>query len=105
MYLNNRIAPVTFPVATSNIPRPVPPQPWYMTHMSAAAVGGMLPFGAIFVELFFVLSSLWTDKYYYVFGFLLLAFVILINTCAEITIVLTYFQLCGEDYNWYVLAC
>ncbi|ETK82395.1 hypothetical protein L917_11964 [Phytophthora nicotianae] len=100
-YFGFRKAPITFPVATSNIPRPVPPQPWYMTHMSAAAVGGVLPFGAIFVELFFVLSALWTDKYYYVFGFLLLAFLILINTCAEITIVLTYFQLCSEDYNWW----
>ncbi|CAI5717095.1 unnamed protein product [Hyaloperonospora brassicae] len=100
-YFGFKTAPITFPVATSNIPRPIPPQPSYMTHMSAAAVGGILPFGAIFVELFFVLSSLWTDKYYYVFGFLLLAFVILINTCAEITIVLTYFQLCAEDYNWW----
>lgn len=91
----------SFPVATSNIPRPVPPQPWYMSHLVTAGIGGILPFGAIFVELFFVLTSLWTDRYYYVFGFLLLAFVILIYTCAEITIVLCYFQLCGEDYNWW----
>jgi hypothetical protein len=32
------------------------------------------------------------DQYYYVFGFLLLVFVILVVTCAEITIVLCYFQ-------------
>ncbi|DAZ92417.1 TPA: hypothetical protein N0F65_000201 [Lagenidium giganteum] len=92
---------ISFPVATSNIPRPVPPQPWYMSNSASAAVGGVLPFGAIFVELFFVLSSLWTNQYYYVFGFLLLSFVILVQTCAEITIVLTYFQLCAEDYNWW----
>lgn len=72
-----------------------------MTNMVAAVVGGVLPFGAIFVELFFVLSSIWTDKYYYVYGFLLISFFILINTCAEVTIVLTYFQLCAEDYKWY----
>ena len=41
------------------------------------------------------------DQYYYVFGFLLLVFVILAVTCAEITIVLTYFQLCAEDYRWW----
>ncbi|KAF0716280.1 Aste57867_2923 [Aphanomyces stellatus] len=90
-----------FPVATSNIPRPIPLQPWYMTNVMTAAVGGILPFGAIFVELFFVLTSIWTDRYYYVYGFLLLSFLILIGTCMEITIVLTYFQLCGEDYNWW----
>ncbi len=41
------------------------------------------------------------DQYYYVFGFLLLVFVILAVTCAEITIVLCYFQLCAEDYHWW----
>jgi len=64
-------------------------------------VGGILPFGAVFVELYFILSSLWLDQYYYVFGFLLLVFSILLVTCAEITIVLCYFQLCGEDYRWW----
>ncbi|RQM24173.1 hypothetical protein B5M09_008300 [Aphanomyces astaci] len=92
---------IEFPVSTSNIPRPIPLQPWYMTNAMTAAVGGILPFGAIFVELFFVLTSIWTDHYYYVYGFLLLSFVILLGTCMEITIVLTYFQLCGEDYNWW----
>ena len=58
--------------------------------------GGVLPFGACFVELFFIMSSIWMDQYYYVFGFLLLVYVILGVTCAEITIVLDYFQLCSE---------
>lgn len=30
-----------------------------------------------------------------------LSFIILIITCAEITIVLCYFQLCSEDYLWW----
>lgn len=30
-----------------------------------------------------------------------LVYVILVLTCAEITIVLCYFQLCGEDYRWW----
>jgi transmembrane 9 superfamily protein 2/4 len=36
-----------------------------------------------------------------VFGFLMLVVVILVITCAEISIVLCYFQLCAEDYNWW----
>ena len=36
------------------------------------------------------------DQYYYVFGFLLLVYIILAITCAEITTVLCYFQLCSE---------
>merc|ERR1711976_48755 len=48
-----------------------------------------------------ILSSLWLNKFYYVFGFLALGFVILVITCAEISIVMVYFQLCYEDYRWW----
>ena len=39
---------------------------------------------------------MWQHQFYYLFGFLALVFLILIITCAEITIVLCYFQLCSE---------
>lgn len=90
-----------FPTITQNIPRPVPAQPWHLNSAVVCVVGGLLPFGCCFVELFFVLSSIWMDQYYYVFGFLLLVYVILAVTCAEISVVLTYFQLCAEDYGWW----
>lgn len=92
---------IEFPVVTSNIPRQIPEQPWYLNPSLTCLLGGVLPFGACFVELFFVMSSIWMDQYYYVFGFLLLVYVILGVTCAEITIVLNYFQLCAEDYRWW----
>merc|ERR1719343_828422 len=92
---------IEFPVNTSNIPRQIPDQPWYMGIAFTMAVGGILPFGACFVELHFILASVWMDQYYYVFGFLLLVFIILIVTCAEITVLFCYFQLCGENYHWW----
>jgi transmembrane 9 superfamily member 2/4 len=91
--------PIEFPVITQNIPRQLPDQPWYLNPFLTALLGGVLPFGACFVELFFIMSSIWMDQYYYVFGFLLLVYIILAVTCAEITIVLNYFQLCSEDYR------
>ena len=35
--------------------------------------------------------------------FFLIIFIIIFQviTCAEITVVFTYFQLCSEDYNWW----
>jgi transmembrane 9 superfamily protein 2/4 len=90
----------THPRMTS-MPRPIPEQPWYLGTAFTIVLGGILPFGACFVELFFILSSMWMDQYYYVFGFLLLVFFILCVTCAEITMVLVYFQLCAEDYHWW----
>ena len=77
------------------------PQPWYLSVWFTTTVGGILPFGACFVELFFILSSMWMDQYYYVFGFTGLVFIILVATCCEITIVLCYFQLCSENHRWW----
>jgi len=99
-YLGYKRPPIDFPTKTNLIPRAIPPQPWYMTPLFSILVGGILPFGAVFIELFFILSSVWLHQYYYVFGFLLIVLLILLITCAEITIVMCYFQLCGEDYNW-----
>lgn len=92
---------IEYPVVTSNIAREIPIQPWYMSPWVVCLLGGVLPFGACFVELFFIMSSIWMDQYYYVFGFLLVVYVILAITCAEITVVLCYFQLCCEDYHWW----
>ena len=89
------------PVRINQIPRQVPEQVWYMQPTFSVIVGGVLPFGAVFIELFFILSSIWLHQFYYVFGFLLLVFLILIITCAEITMVMCYFQLCAEDYHWW----
>jgi transmembrane 9 superfamily protein 2/4 len=100
-HLGFRKEPFEFPAAFSKIPRPIPRAPWYLSITFTVTIGGILPFGACFVELFFILSSMWMDQYYYVFGFTFLVFCILLITCAEITIVLLYFQLLAEDYQWW----
>ncbi|KAJ3693342.1 hypothetical protein LUZ60_008822 [Juncus effusus] len=89
------------PVKTNKIPRQIPEQAWYMNPVFSILIGGILPFGAVFIELFFILTSIWLNQFYYIFGFLFLVFIILIVTCAEISIVLCYFQLCSEDYLWW----
>jgi hypothetical protein len=50
---------------------------------------------------FYVLSSIWLHQFYYLFGFLLLVLIILFLTCCEVALVLTYLQLCSEDYHWW----
>jgi len=100
-YFGMKKAPVEFPVRTNQIPRQIPDQAWYMQPAFSILIGGILPFGAVFIELFFILSSLWLHQFYYMFTFLFIVFVILVLTCAEITIVLCYFQLCSEDYHWW----
>jgi transmembrane 9 superfamily protein 2/4 len=61
---------------------------------------GILPFGAIFIELFFIMNSLWSNRIYYMFGFLFLSFGLLVVTSAAVTIMMIYFILCAENYHW-----
>ncbi|KAF8388820.1 hypothetical protein HHK36_025500 [Tetracentron sinense] len=100
-YLGFKKPVIEDPVKTNKIPRQIPEQAWYMKPVFSVLIGGILPFGAVFIELFFILTSIWLNQFYYIFGFLFIVFVILLITCAEITIVLCYFQLCSEDYNWW----
>ena len=100
-YIGSKKPAIEDPVKTNKIPRQIPEQAWYMNPAFSILIGGILPFGAVFIELFFILTSIWLNQFYYIFGFLFLVFAILIVTCAEITIVLCYFQLCSEDYLWW----
>jgi len=100
-YLGFKKSAPSQPVEVALISRAIPVQPWYMHPIVSIMMGGVLPFGAVFIELYFILSSIWLQKFYYLFGFLFIVFLILVITCSEITIVMCYFLLCSEDYNWW----
>lgn len=95
------IQPLEHPVRTNQIPRQIPDQSIYTQPIPGIIMGGVLPFGCIFIQLFFILNSLWSSQMYYMFGFLFLVFWILVITCSETTILLCYFHLCAEDYHWW----
>ncbi|VEN51337.1 unnamed protein product [Callosobruchus maculatus] len=92
---------IEHPVRTNQIPRLIPEQSIYTQAIPGIIMGGVLPFGCIFIQLYFILKSIWSSQMYYMFGLLFLVFIILVITCAETTILLCYFHLCAEDYHWW----
>jgi transmembrane 9 superfamily protein 3 len=88
------------PCRISPIPRPIPEKKWFMEPSVIVMIGGVLPFGSIFIEMYFIFTSFWAYKIYYVYGFMLLVFLILIIVTICVTIVCTYFLLNAEDYRW-----
>lgn len=100
-YLGFKKEVIENPVRTNQIPRQIPNQYFYTKRTPGIIMGGVLPFGCIFIQLFFILNSIWSHQFYYMFGFLSVVYLILIITCTETTILLCYFHLCSEDYRWW----
>eukprot|EP00727_Mastigamoeba_balamuthi_P010836 m51a1_g6375 Transmembrane 9 superfamily member 3 (579) ;mRNA; f:137850-140246 len=84
----------------SQYPQPVPEHQWYEGRTACIVLGGLLPFGAVFIEMFFVFAGLWHYKYYYVYGFLLLVYLVLLVVTACVNVIATYYLLNTEDYRW-----
>ncbi|MCJ1330258.1 hypothetical protein MMC10_006941 [Thelotrema lepadinum] len=99
-WIGFRQPPFSSPVRTNQIPRQIPPTHNYLKPLASMLWVGALPFGAIFVELFFIMNSIWFDRIYYMFGFLFICYGILTVTCAAVTIMFVYYLLCSENYRW-----
>lgn len=90
-----------FPCRVNAIPRPIPEDvPWYGKPAGLIPLAGLLSFGSIFIELYYVLTSLWNYKFYHVYGFLLGVFCILAIVVGMSSIIVVYFCLNAENYLW-----
>ncbi|PKK70189.1 hypothetical protein RhiirC2_660642 [Rhizophagus irregularis] len=76
----------------------------YAESLVVIALGGILPFASIFIEIYFIFSSFWAYKIYYVYGFMLFVFIILLIVTACVTIVSTYILLNSEDHRWHWMS-
>jgi len=88
------------PCRVNPVARPIPEKKWFMEPSVIIFLGGILPFGSIFIEMYFIFTSFWAYKIYYVYGFMLLVFLILATVTVCVTIVCSYFLLNAEDYRW-----
>ena len=89
------------PCRVNAIPRPIPEEvPWYGKPSGLVPLAGLLSFGSIFIELYYILTSLWNYKFYHVYGFLLGVYSILTIVVGMTSIIVVYFCLNAENYHW-----
>jgi transmembrane 9 superfamily protein 2/4 len=92
---------VEFPTNTSKNPRPIPAAPWYTSTPLTVALAGLFPFVPCFFEIFETLETVWADTFDPFYGFFFFLCMVAVTLAAEITLLLTYFQLVREDYRWW----
>ncbi|RKO96230.1 hypothetical protein CAUPRSCDRAFT_8384, partial [Caulochytrium protostelioides] len=94
----------SFPCRVHPIPRPVPrpPERGTLTRMPFVTIAaGLLPFGSIFIEMYFIFTSFWAYKIYYVYGFMLFVLGILCIVTACVAVVAVYVLLNAEEHRWH----
>lgn len=96
----NQSRPFRAPVRTNKIPREIPPCPVYKSPLVLAVVSGLIPFSAIYLEMYFLFSAVWGHKVFQVYEMLAIVFIILIIVTLITTVSAIYFQLVSENYLW-----
>eukprot|EP00658_Telonema_sp_P-2_P023752 TRINITY_DN19525_c0_g2_i9.p1 TRINITY_DN19525_c0_g2~~TRINITY_DN19525_c0_g2_i9.p1 ORF type:complete len:457 (-),score=141.29 TRINITY_DN19525_c0_g2_i9:235-1605(-) len=64
-------------------------------------LSGLLPLTVLFMELRFIMASIWMGVVYYVFGFLSITVLLWTLTVALTSFVVVYYKLCAENYHWW----
>ena len=95
------------PCRVTAIPRPLPlsERAWWGKGRGwgvLSLIGGILPFGAIFTELYFVLEAVVEgERAGITWELLLFVFLVYCVTCGLVSVALTYCTLVVEDYRWW----
>lgn len=90
----------TFPCRVHHLKRPIPTKHWAFTPAMIVA-SGLVPFGCLFIEMYFILSAVWShNKIYYVYGFMFAILLLLSLVIVCVSITCTYVLLNSEDYRW-----
>ena len=63
-YFGYKQESIEFPTVTSTIARAIPPPQPLLHPMVGMIAAGIVPFAAAYVELFFIMTSLWMDQFY-----------------------------------------
>ena len=61
-YLGYRSQEIEIPTSIAKEYRPIPRQSWYLHPSLSILLGGILPFGAVSIEVFFMMSALWRHE-------------------------------------------
>merc|ERR1719343_1934705 len=84
----------SFPCRVHHLKRPIPTKHWLFTP-AMTATAGLVPFGCLFIEMYFILSAVWShNKIYYVYGFMLAILFLLCLVIVCVSITCTYVLLC-----------
>ncbi|KAI9072697.1 hypothetical protein K1719_045344 [Acacia pycnantha] len=89
------------PSTTKRHPREIQWLAWYRRTPCQMFIGGLVPFGAVVLQLHQLYASMWGYKIYTFPSMLFVTFITVILITALVNIGLTYIQISVEDHEWW----
>ena len=100
-FLGIKSKKIKIPCKYNKIPTFIPKKPWYLHYKFLTFITGIISFGTVFLEFYYVMSALWKHQIYFMATFLWISLLTFILVCGEVSIIIVYFNLCYGDYNWW----
>ncbi|KAJ9554346.1 hypothetical protein OSB04_018391 [Centaurea solstitialis] len=97
----NRASNFGAPCRTSKCPREIPQQRWYRGVLPQMALAGVLPFSAVYIQLYYIFATVWGHRIYTLYSIMSVVFFLVLVITALVSVALTYFQLAVEDHEWW----
>ena len=83
------------------VPSVIPEKPWYLHYKFLVIFTGLIGFATIFIELNYVMASLWRHQIYFMATFLWVSMFLFVIITGEMSILVVFWNLCYGDYNWW----
>lgn len=91
-----------FPSSASPTSRPIPkPNDVTIPEFGATVIIVSCPLGVALVEFLSLMDNLWLGQYYFVFGLTSISWLLMCISCAEVCVLMVYFQLSLENHRWW----
>lgn len=88
------------PCKTNRVSREIPPGSTLSSLPVLVLAGATLSFSSIYIEVYYIFTSIWGPRLYLLFGMLAISFTMLLIVTGSVSIAATYFKLCEEDWKW-----
>ena len=92
---------ISIPCKVNAVPTYVPDKPWYFKFRFTFWVAGLIGFSTIFIELIYIMASLWKHQIYFMVTSLWIGAITLLIVSTEISVIFIYISLCKGDYVWW----
>ncbi|XP_023319088.1 transmembrane 9 superfamily member 4-like [Trichogramma pretiosum] len=93
---------ITHTVTTKQKPEKIPDQVWHLNCIRKYLLTGILPFGVVFNDLFYISAALWQNYLYIFTGFILVVFILFVISCFNASTIMVYAMLKEKDYrSWW----